>query len=48
MSHHTSSGGSGDAAECKMTMLFNTHTIDACFLTADWHIRNEEIGRAHV
>ncbi|KAL8341095.1 hypothetical protein RB601_006956 [Gaeumannomyces tritici] len=40
MSHH-SSGGGGNATECKMTMLFNTHTIDACFLTADWHIKNE-------
>ncbi|KLU88240.1 hypothetical protein MAPG_07227 [Magnaporthiopsis poae ATCC 64411] len=39
MNHAT--GGSGDAAACKMTMLFNTYTIDACFLTSDWHIKNE-------
>ncbi|TLD04778.1 uncharacterized protein PgNI_09149 [Pyricularia grisea] len=39
MSHHSSSSDS-DMSECKMTMMFNTYTIDACFLTEDWHITN--------
>ncbi|TLD30659.1 hypothetical protein PspLS_01803 [Pyricularia sp. CBS 133598] len=39
MSHH-SSGGGGDMSTCKITMMFNTHTIDACFLTPEWHITN--------
>ncbi|KAJ5642877.1 uncharacterized protein N7484_005384 [Penicillium longicatenatum] len=31
---------SSDSTECKISMLFNFHTIDACFLSAGWQIQN--------
>ena len=37
MSH---SHGAGDAVECKVSMLWNWYTIDACFLAESWHITN--------
>ncbi|RDA88828.1 hypothetical protein CP532_5469 [Ophiocordyceps camponoti-leonardi (nom. inval.)] len=30
----------GDAASCKISMLWNWYTIDACFLSPGWHIKN--------
>ncbi|POR33538.1 Uncharacterized protein TPAR_06232 [Tolypocladium paradoxum] len=32
--------GSGDGAACKISMLWNWYTIDACFLSTSWHITN--------
>ncbi|KAH7354024.1 copper transport protein ctr4 [Plectosphaerella cucumerina] len=37
MSH---SAHGGDAVECKVSMLWNWYTIDACFLAESWHITN--------
>ncbi|GAA6008823.1 hypothetical protein JCM10207_001736 [Rhodosporidiobolus poonsookiae] len=34
-----SDSSTGDAA-CKINMLFNWYTIDACFLTEQWHVRS--------
>ncbi|KAJ6096937.1 hypothetical protein N7486_007683 [Penicillium sp. IBT 16267x] len=31
---------SNDSTECKISMLFNFHTKDACFLSAGWQIQN--------
>ncbi|POR31646.1 Copper transport protein ctr4 [Tolypocladium paradoxum] len=31
-------GGMGMGGGCKISMLFNLNTIDACFLTEQWHI----------
>ncbi|KAI9903776.1 hypothetical protein N3K66_000305 [Trichothecium roseum] len=36
---HGSSGG--DAAACKVDMLWNWYTIDACFLSKSWRIENQ-------
>ncbi|GAA6004936.1 copper transporter family protein [Rhodotorula paludigena] len=35
-------GGSSDSGmgACKISMLFNWTTIDACFLTEQWHVRS--------
>ncbi|KAG5926550.1 hypothetical protein E4U42_003172 [Claviceps africana] len=38
-------GGHG-AADCKISMLWNWYTIDACFLTPSWHITNEAMFAA--
>ncbi|KAJ0162733.1 Copper transport protein ctr4 [Colletotrichum tanaceti] len=35
---HGSMGGS--TADCKMSMLWNWYTIDACFLSETWQIKN--------
>ncbi|KAF9882473.1 high affinity copper transporter [Colletotrichum karsti] len=35
---HGSMGGS--SADCKMSMLWNWYTIDACFLAESWQIKN--------
>ncbi|KAI8220960.1 hypothetical protein K4K54_008190 [Colletotrichum sp. SAR 10_86] len=32
--------GSADTADCKVSMLWNWNTIDACFLSSSWQIRN--------
>ncbi|KAJ5641856.1 hypothetical protein N7490_005856 [Penicillium lividum] len=32
--------GSSDSDDCKISMLFNFYTIDACFLSAGWQIKN--------
>ncbi|KAF4589096.1 Ctr copper transporter [Ophiocordyceps camponoti-floridani] len=40
MDHAHMDMGSGDAADCKISMLWNWYTIDACFLSPGWHIRN--------
>ncbi|KAK2778733.1 high affinity copper transporter [Colletotrichum kahawae] len=32
--------GSADTAGCKVSMLWNWNTIDACFLSSSWQIRN--------
>ncbi|GJN72262.1 hypothetical protein PLICBS_006334 [Purpureocillium lilacinum] len=37
---HSSHGGGGDADSCKISMFWNWYTIDACFLTSNWHIRS--------
>lgn len=29
-----------DHGDCKVSMLWNWYTIDACFLSTSWHIRN--------
>ncbi|KAJ5669819.1 Ctr copper transporter [Penicillium macrosclerotiorum] len=34
------SSSSNSTAECQISMLFNWHTIDACFLSSGWHIKN--------
>ncbi|KAJ5380600.1 54S ribosomal protein L6 [Penicillium cataractarum] len=31
---------SSDSSECKISMLFNWYTIDACFLSTGWQIKN--------
>ncbi|KAJ4290079.1 hypothetical protein N0V88_006585 [Collariella sp. IMI 366227] len=36
MDHGDHGGGSGPA--CKISMLWNWYTIDACFLSSSWHI----------
>ncbi|KAJ2974050.1 hypothetical protein NQ176_g6253 [Zarea fungicola] len=33
-------GSSDGVAECKISMLFNFYTVDACFLSSGWHIKN--------
>ncbi|KAM0792323.1 hypothetical protein ACM66B_005007 [Microbotryomycetes sp. NB124-2] len=33
-------GSSSGVAACKISMLFNWYTIDACFLTEQWHVRS--------
>ncbi|KAH0161536.1 putative high affinity copper protein, partial [Aureobasidium melanogenum] len=38
MSHSMSMGG-GKSSECKISMLWNWYTIDACFLAPSWHIK---------
>ncbi|KJZ77668.1 hypothetical protein HIM_02845 [Hirsutella minnesotensis 3608] len=40
MDAHMHGGMDGDAATCKISMLWNWNTIDACFLSSSWHIRN--------
>ncbi|PHH64292.1 hypothetical protein CDD81_4776 [Ophiocordyceps australis] len=30
----------GDGSACKISMLWNWYTIDACFLSSSWHITN--------
>ncbi|KAI6360461.1 hypothetical protein MCOR25_006747 [Pyricularia grisea] len=42
-STHSASGHTGAAAgsntpDCKISMLWNWHTIDACFISTDWRI----------
>ncbi|KAG5941965.1 hypothetical protein E4U53_007312 [Claviceps sorghi] len=39
-------GAGGGAAECKISMLWNWYTIDACFLTPSWHITNNAMFAA--
>ncbi|KAK0753723.1 Ctr copper transporter family-domain-containing protein [Schizothecium vesticola] len=39
MSHHGGAGGDG-ADTCKVSMLFNWYTIDACFLSSSWQINS--------
>ncbi|KAM0347954.1 hypothetical protein ACHAPU_004455 [Fusarium lateritium] len=36
---HGAMGGSG--ADCKVEMLWNWNTIDACFLASSWQIQNQ-------
>ncbi|KAG9564908.1 putative high affinity copper protein, partial [Aureobasidium melanogenum] len=31
--------GGGKSSECKISMLWNWYTIDACFLAPSWHIK---------
>ncbi|KAJ5677556.1 uncharacterized protein N7477_003189 [Penicillium maclennaniae] len=31
---------SSSSSECKISMLFNWYTIDACFLSSEWKIQN--------
>ncbi|PHH88923.1 hypothetical protein CDD83_6885 [Cordyceps sp. RAO-2017] len=40
MDMHNHGGMDGDAASCKISMLWNWYTIDACFLSSSWHIKN--------
>jgi copper transporter 1 len=37
---HMSMGG-GDADSCKISMLWNWTTIDACFLASSWHVKSK-------
>ncbi|KAI0839219.1 Ctr copper transporter family-domain-containing protein [Hypoxylon sp. FL0890] len=32
--------GMGDAHSCKISMLWNWNTVDACFLSKSWHIKS--------
>ncbi|KAJ5173255.1 hypothetical protein N7492_005848 [Penicillium capsulatum] len=32
--------GSSSASACKISMLFNWYTVDACFLSSQWQIQN--------
>ncbi|KAI6781622.1 Copper transport protein-like protein [Emericellopsis cladophorae] len=41
MSHNHGGGDTGGATECKIEMLWNWHTIDACFLSESWRIENQ-------
>ncbi|PSN65321.1 high affinity copper transporter [Corynespora cassiicola Philippines] len=34
------SGNMTGMAECKIEMMWNWYTIDACFLASSWHIKN--------
>ncbi|KAH8658132.1 ctr copper transporter [Xylariales sp. PMI_506] len=34
------SSSSTDSSTCKISMLWNWYTIDACFLSSTWHITN--------
>ncbi|RYP63529.1 hypothetical protein DL771_009225 [Monosporascus sp. 5C6A] len=38
---HGSHSGIGEEAGCKVDMLWNWYTIDACFLTTSWRIQNQ-------
>ncbi|EGS23688.1 putative high affinity copper protein [Thermochaetoides thermophila DSM 1495] len=38
--NHGDHGGSDDSAACKISMLWNWYTIDACFLSKSWHIKS--------
>ncbi|KAF9255230.1 Ctr copper transporter [Marasmius fiardii PR-910] len=31
---------SSEGPSCKMSMLWNWYTVDACFISTDWHIRS--------
>ncbi|KAF2740583.1 Ctr copper transporter [Polyplosphaeria fusca] len=33
-------GGNSESNECKVSMLWNYNTIDACFLSPSWQIKN--------
>ncbi|KAG6016728.1 hypothetical protein E4U41_004366 [Claviceps citrina] len=44
MDMHSHAGPQG--ADCKISMLWNWYTIDACFLTPSWHITNEAMFAA--
>ncbi|KAF7718289.1 Uncharacterized protein PECH_002891 [Penicillium ucsense] len=33
-------GSHGSGPECKISMLFNWYTVDACFLSTGWQIKN--------
>ncbi|KAK0718963.1 Ctr copper transporter family-domain-containing protein [Apiosordaria backusii] len=35
---HSGHGGGGEGPACKISMLWNWYTIDACFLSSSWHI----------
>ncbi|KAM4061154.1 ctr copper transporter family protein [Hirsutella rhossiliensis] len=37
---HMHGGMGGGADSCKVSMLWNWYTIDACFLSSSWHIKN--------
>ncbi|KAG5931990.1 hypothetical protein E4U59_007786 [Claviceps monticola] len=37
--HHDHGGSQGGS--CKISMLWNWYTIDACFLSSSWHITNQ-------
>ncbi|KAM7192752.1 putative high affinity copper protein [Rhypophila sp. PSN 637] len=39
--NHGDHGGGSSAAECKISMLWNWYTIDACFLSSDWQIKSQ-------
>ena len=32
--------GMGDSSSCKISMLWNWYTVDACFLSSSWHVKN--------
>ncbi|ODN96369.1 solute carrier family 31 (copper transporter), member 1 [Cryptococcus wingfieldii CBS 7118] len=36
-----SSNSTSASSDCKVSMLFNTYTIDACFLSSNWHITSK-------
>lgn len=40
MSHNHGGGPSAETNECKISMLWNWYTVDACFLSESWHITN--------
>ncbi|KAG6152623.1 hypothetical protein E4U37_003743 [Claviceps purpurea] len=40
--HHDGPQGAG----CKISMLWNWYTIDACFLSSSWHITNQAMFAA--
>jgi copper transporter 1 len=40
MSHSHGGGATAESNECKISMLWNWYTIDACFLSESWHITN--------
>ncbi|GAA5920852.1 hypothetical protein JCM1841_002352, partial [Sporobolomyces salmonicolor] len=41
MSMGSGSGNSSTTdAACKISMMWNWYTIDACFLSKEWHIRS--------
>ncbi|KAM7188123.1 putative high affinity copper protein [Naviculisporaceae sp. PSN 640] len=38
--NHGDHGGGSDMPACKITMLWNWYTIDACFLSSQWQIKS--------
>ncbi|OJD31392.1 ctr copper transporter family protein [Diplodia corticola] len=35
-----SMGGMGGGSSCKISMLWNWYTVDACFIARSWHVRS--------
>ncbi|KAF8309825.1 Ctr copper transporter [Clavulina sp. PMI_390] len=41
-------GSGGTSAACKINMLWNWYTVDACFVSTQWHIRSKGAFAATV
>lgn len=38
---HSMGGGMGMGGSCKISMLWNWNTIDACFISSSWHVKSK-------